>query len=331
MSFLKFETMNWLTIYLCLGLIVQQTQCERMFRYKVTAVTESRTELGEGPYWDKANRLLYYVDAFVGNIVQLNPSTGTVVKQSVGDLATMVIPYEGEPDSLLVSKRHEVRKMNWATGESTLVATVSPELGGLERFNDAKCDPRGRLFIGTVLNTAEGGLVPNGGGLYRLDGSNFIKVSDPDSGFTITNGLAWSNDVNHTKLYLNDSEGRKIYSFDYDIETGNLSNQTVMIDCDTHEDFLPGEYPDGMVIDKLGHIWVCMYAGHRIVRIDPETTRIVQDIQLETAGIPTSLAFGEYEGNFGFYVTTSFSETLPDDGKILFVTWLGAEVYNFSP
>jgi len=310
--------------------VVQQSLSEKMIEYKIEAVDESRTQLGEAPYWDKVNGLLYYVDAPIGNIIQFNPATGSVIKKNLGDRTSIVIGYEGDSNSLLVSKRNEVRKMNWATGESELIATVSPELEGLERFNDAKCDPRGRLFIGTIMDKPEGGYEINGGGLYRLDGSEFIKVNEPGSGFTISNGMAWSNDVNHTKLYFNDSEDRKIYVFDYDIETGNLSNQQVLINCDESVDFVGGEYPDGMVIDKYGYIWICMYAGGRIVRIDPETARVIQEIKLPTAGIPTSLAFGEYQGNFGFYVTSTFSEDLPDDGKVLFVTWLGAEAYDFS-
>ena len=51
-------------------------------------------------------------------------------------------------------------------------------------------------------------------------------------------------------------------------------NQRVMIDCDQSQDFVAGEYPDGMAIDKFGYIWVAMYAGGRVVKIDVDTGEI---------------------------------------------------------
>jgi len=36
-----------------------------------------------------------------------------------------------------------------------------------------------------------------------------------------------------------------------------------------HPDFVANEYPDGMAIDEFGFIWVAMYMGGRIVKINP--------------------------------------------------------------
>jgi len=119
-----------------------------------------------------------------------------------------------------VSNGNQLLRLAWADGTTSHIATVAPELNGLERFNDGKCDPKGRVFIGTVLESSPGGApVVEGGSLYTLQGSTFIKQS---TGFTITNGMAWSNDPLSKHFYLNDSEGRKIYIFNYDLETGTL-------------------------------------------------------------------------------------------------------------
>ena len=53
-----------------------------------------------------------------------------------------------------------------------------------------------------------------------------------------------------------------------------------MIDCDKSDDFVPREYPDGMLMDKFGYIWVSMYAGGRIVKIDVEMGKRYLDFKI---------------------------------------------------
>jgi sugar lactone lactonase YvrE len=50
---------------------------------------------------------------------------------------------------------------------------------------------------------------------FRLDSDHFTKMFDK---FTISNGMAWN--LNNTKINFNDSEGRKIYVFDYELKRG---------------------------------------------------------------------------------------------------------------
>lgn len=53
-------------------------------------------------------------------------------------------------------------------------------------------------------------------------------------------------------VYLNDSMGQKSYAFDFDLETGTLSNQRVLVDM-TGTD---GE-PDGLVVEYVRlHNWL---------------------------------------------------------------------------
>ncbi len=103
-----------------------------------------------------------------------------------------------------------------------MIAEVAPELKGKERFNDGKCDAMGRLWIGTVLE-GPNGFVPEAGSLYRLDSDHFTKMSEK---FTISNGMAWN--LNNTKMYFNDSEGRKIYVFDYELKSGTISKRFII-------------------------------------------------------------------------------------------------------
>ncbi len=102
-----------------------------------------------------------------------------------------------------------------------MIASVAPELKGKERFNDEKCDAMRRLWIGTVLE-GQNSIFPKGGSLYRSDSDHFTKMSEK---FTISNGMAWN--LNDTKIYFNDSEGRKIYVFDYELKRGTISKRFV--------------------------------------------------------------------------------------------------------
>ena len=45
-------------------------------------------------------------------------------------------------------------------------------------------------------------------------------------------------------MYINDSVGMKIFAFDFDLETGNISNQRLLVDRRNS-----GGEPDGMVIE----------------------------------------------------------------------------------
>lgn len=207
-------------LYIFVFLVIVSLQSGQSMDPTIETATDDVSQLGEGPYWDSENSVLYYVDAFKGDFKRLDPATRKVTKISQGVLVSMIIPYADEPNTFIVSRRHQLLKLNWTTEKVTVLATVNPDLNGLERFNDAKCDPRGRLFIGTVLEKKGGDIVTKGGALYRLDGKKLVKVAN---GFSITNGMAWSNDENHKNFYLNDSEGRKIFKFDYNIENGSLS------------------------------------------------------------------------------------------------------------
>jgi sugar lactone lactonase YvrE len=187
--------------------------------FKVEPLSKNVSDLGEGPHWDNKIQSLYYVDAFVGDVCRLDVKSGESEKFNLRDLVTIVIPFKTDNNLLLVSLRNKCIKLDFNTKQYEVIASVAPELKGKERFNDGKCDAMGRLWIGTVLE-GPNGIVPEGGSLYRLDSDHFTKMSDK---FTISNGMAWN--LNNTKMYFNDSEGRKIYVFDYELKSGTISKR----------------------------------------------------------------------------------------------------------
>jgi sugar lactone lactonase YvrE len=112
------------------------------------------------------------------------------------------------------------------------------------RFNDGKVDPKGRFWAGTLEILEQNGPL---GALYRM--GKDLKLEKMVDKVEVSNGLAWSLD--HKTMYFIDSPRQRVDAFDYDVETGNLSNRRIAFE--TGKDL---GYPDGMTIDKNGNLWV---------------------------------------------------------------------------
>jgi len=61
------------------------------------------------------------------------------------------------------------------------------------------------------------------GVVFRLDPD--LSLHRMIENTIIPNGIGWSND--NKTLFLTDSPTKNLYAYDYDIETGNISNKSV--------------------------------------------------------------------------------------------------------
>ena len=134
-----------------------------------------------------------------------------------------------------------------------------------ERFNDAKCDCQGRLFVGTMVQDDKGQITPMAGDLYRLDGEQLVHVAGK---FTVSNGMSWTKDT----FFFNDSDDQKIWRFDFSQHSGELSNPRVLLDIrKTNSGIGDSEYPDGMCIDAEDNLWIALWGGSRVVKLNTNT------------------------------------------------------------
>ena len=111
---------------------------------------------------------------------------------------------------------------------------------------------------GPILGGYDGVRDPtNQGSLYRLDTD--LSVHKIFGDVAISNGIIWSLD--HTTMYYIDTLRKNVRAFDYDVETGDISNERVIIT-------VPEEIgmPDGMAIDSEGMLWVAHYGGSCVSR-----------------------------------------------------------------
>lgn len=201
--------------------------------YKVEPLPDSHAELGEGPHWDIATQNLYFVDINAGKILRYDYTENKVYKAKIEgeDLAGFVIPVEGTTDQFVVGSGRRVIVVSWdGVSETAKVLKTLFEVqmgdGRFDgnRFNDGKCDPRGRLFAGTMRFVGDE-FEHRYGELYKYEKGGKIEVVKSDVG--ISNGLAWNEKTK--KFYYIDTTDYEVKEYDYDFETGKASKFVKML------------------------------------------------------------------------------------------------------
>jgi sugar lactone lactonase YvrE len=173
------------------------------------------------------------------------------------------------------------------------------------RLNDARVDPRGALWIGSMRNNvnADGsGGVAGGqdGALFRLDPDGKVTIWRKEIG--ISNTLAWSPD--RRRFYFGDTLANVVRVYDYDEATGAIANERPFL-----EGFARG-LPDGSTVDSEGYLWNCRFFGGCIVRVAPDGT-IDRIVEMPVKNI-TTCTFGGPDRKT-LYVTTAKIEAPAGD------------------
>jgi len=173
------------------------------------------------------------------------------------------------------------------------------------RLNDARPDPLGSLWLGSMRNNvnadgSSGEVGGQDGMLIRLDPNSKVKTWRKDIG--IANTLAWSPD--HRHFYFGDSLANVIWRYDFDRETGAIANERPFF-----RDFARG-LPDGSTVDSEGYLWNCRFFGGCIVRVAPDG-KIDRTIEMPVQNI-TTCTFGGADLKT-LYVTTAKLESPPGD------------------
>lgn len=140
-------------------------------------------------------------------------------------------------------------------GETGLAADRGPA-GLALRMNDAKCDPAGRLWGGTMTVERRQGACA----LYRLDPDGTVTTAL--DGVTLSNGLGWSPD-GRTMYYI-DTPLRTVDAFDFDVDTAMLTQRRTVVQVEDG-----AGNPDGLTVDADGCLWVALAHGSAVRRYTP--------------------------------------------------------------
>ena len=230
---------------------------------------DTKATLGEGLIWDARTQTLYWLDIlnkriYVGGdvLVELDEFIGCIAPRKTG--------------GLVLTKRFSFWTLEPASVRTSLILPLTNEPSN-NRFNDGKCDPRGRFLAGTM---DMGETDPNGS-LYSLDEKTVTKIL---SDVTISNGMAWSPD--HKTFYYIDTPTRIVRAFDYDLETGAIANSRNVI----HVPETQG-WPDGMTSDTQGNLWIAMWGGAKMTKWNSNTGELLEQIPVPAKNV-SSCVFG---------------------------------------
>ncbi|XP_026736795.1 regucalcin-like [Trichoplusia ni] len=180
------------------------------------------------------------------------------------------------------------------------------------------------VFPGIIVDDV---LAPNrakDGSLYRIDPDGTTnKVA---SGIVCSNGLCW--DLKEKAFYYIDSLTFTVQRFDYDVETGNISNPTVAFSFEKHG---LTSSPDGMTIDTDGNLWVAAFWETGMLKIDPRQNKVVEKIPLPVAQV-ASATFGGPNLDVLYVTTASLAlegrpEQHPPAGSTYAITGMNARGY----
>jgi sugar lactone lactonase YvrE len=272
---------------------------------EIAPIATVRSRWGEGPiWWENA---LYYVDIEGRRVHRYDPASGAERSWEVGQRVGTVVPRDS--GGLVIAGDHGFFFLDEESG--ALTAIGDPEADKPDnRFNDGKCAPDGRFFAGTISLAKKTGDAR----LYRLDRD--LSIHEAFGPVTNSNGIAWTAD-GRTVYYI-DTPRREVFAFDYD--DGQLRDLRTVIKTG-HID----ASPDGMAIDRDGHLWIAFCHGACVACFDPasgEELRRVDFPCLET----TACAFGGPD-LADLYVTTGVHAKVEEEhgGRLFVVRGLGVQ------
>lgn len=241
----------------------------------------------------------------------------------------LLISWEGSNDKITVLEK--VGSAREISNKETL------------HVNDSKVDASGRLWFGTFSSLGMGKFENGAGGLYTLDKNGVRTLLD---GVTLSNGLTWNDELKQF-YYIDLVKGTiDQYDFDLTkgtickihyfmfvaiiIETmkyrshliitfSSVLNLTYSIElsfnlvlANLKEIFTIAKHnltglPDGMTIDSDGNLWIALFQGKHVIKIDPRKPEtLLEKIELP-AELVTCPAFGG-ENLDELYVTTASIE-----------------------
>ncbi len=244
--------------------------------HNIELLVDLKLECGENPIYVEDENAIYFIDSGNFGIYRYDLFQQTCSKPLKDSITTSLTIHES--NGLIFGTPQGLGYYDLEKGEYKMVDT------GIElvNLNDAIADPAGRIFVGQESYSDDN--PEKLGVLFRINLDGTVDIVE--EGLSISNGMGFSPDK--SIFYLVDSIPRCIYAYDYEINSGAIKNKRLLRKFDKNDGL-----PDGMTVDSEGFLWVALWFGSAIVRLDPDGN-IIDKLKLPFSQ-PTSLTFGGKE------------------------------------
>jgi len=257
-------------------------------------IYDGRSDLAEGPVWHDG--ALWWVNITAGTLNRLDPLTGLNTSRACGELLGCAVPtHDGH---WILGRRDGLHRLEWNSGVCTPLIDPEPERPR-NRLNDGKCDPFGNLWVGSL--NMDG--APGQAALYRITPQ--LRCTTMRTPVSLSNGMAWNREAR--LYYFIDTPTRRVTLQSYD-EAGDPTEEPRVL-----VEFAPDDgSPDGMTIDREGHLWIAFWGGGQVLRVDGRDGARLRRVALPVPN-PTSCCFGGHGLDILFI--TSAAAGLPREAR----------------
>lgn len=262
----------------------------------------SKNRLAEGPTYDARTHRFYWVDITNNQINWIEYDDPETIHRVKTNHPVGVIALTSQPNKLLVGAKLGFGFVDLTTPIETAeidyvlkVHTEEPDASEL-RFNDGYVDAKGRFYAGSMVDL--GFEEKPIGKLYCFDFSkNTANVVE--TGLTVPNGMGWSPD--NKIMYHTDSPRSTIYQYDYDLETGAMTNRRVFVKVNFEGVAVPE--PDGLCVSQDGSVWTAIFSTSTVQRYSPQG-ELLEEITFPAPRVTCPALVGP---NYNELVVTSMS------------------------
>lgn len=208
-----------------------------------------RCGLGEGPLWHPLRQQLFWFDILGKRL--LSQSDGQEMSWQFDEHVSCA----GWVDrnTLLIASETQLFCFDLTTGASRHVIGLEAD-NPMTRSNDGRVDPWGGFWIGTMGKAAQA----NAGKIYRFYQGELTVLFDT---VTIPNAICFSPD--RQTAYFADTVTQKIMKQALDVDGWPVGPPDVFVDLAAENLF-----PDGAVVDDLGHLWNAQWGAGRVAQYD---------------------------------------------------------------
>ncbi len=260
---------------------------------RIDVLLDVKTTLGEGPLWDaEQERLLLHRQL---RRTRLPHDGGRARATRLGRAGQDRLHGAAQGrNGAIVSLQQGFHALDFQTGDCDLIHDPEPDRPA-NRINDGKVDRRGRFFAGSMDTMEEGPYALSTGSIPTSRSIRSIRTSSAPTPVLC---------AGRQTFYFADTWTGEIWAYDFDVETGAITNRRTFATVDTSN----GGAADGSTVDAEGCLWNALVYDGKLVRYTPDgSVERVIDMPVKKV---TSVMFGGPNLDI-LYVTSMAKPPLP--------------------